>query len=109
MAVVKYLSEAVPVDAGGGATRRVLSYTGDMMVVQVAFEAGGIGAMHAHPHVQSSYVASGRFVYTVGGEEYTLGPGDSVVVEPNELHGTKCLEAGALIDVFAPMREDFVC
>ena len=108
MAVVKYLSEAAPFDAGNGVTRRVLSYTEDMMVVQVAFETGGIGAAHTHPHVQATYVASGRFIYTVGGTEYTLGPGDSVVVAPNELHGTKCLEAGVLVDIFTPMRKDFV-
>ena len=108
MAVVKHLSEAVPFDAGNGVTRRVLSYTKDMMVVQVAFETGGVGVAHTHPHVQSTYVASGRFIYTVGGVDHELGPGDAVVVEPNELHGTRCLEAGALIDVFTPMREDFI-
>ena len=108
MAVVKHISEAAPFDAGNGVTRRVLAYTEDMMVVQVAFAAGGVGATHTHPHVQSTYVASGRFVYTVGDVEHVLGPGDSVVVEPNEPHGTKCLEAGALIDVFTPMRGDFL-
>ena len=108
MAVVKYLTEASPFDAGNGVSRRVLSYTEDMMVVQVSFETGGVGTAHTHPHVQSTYVASGRFVYSVGETEYTLGPGDSVVVEPNELHGTLCLEAGTLIDVFTPMRKDFL-
>ena len=108
MAVVKYLSEATPFDAGNGVTRRVLSYTEEMMVVQVAFETDGVGAPHTHPHVQSTYVASGRFIYSVGDVEYALGPGDSVVVEPNEPHGTRCLEAGVLIDVFAPMRKDFI-
>ena len=43
MAVVKYLNEAAPFDAGNGVTRRVLSYTEDMMVVQVAFATGGVG------------------------------------------------------------------
>lgn len=27
---------------------------------------------------------------------------------PNAVHGTVCLEAGKLVDVFAPMREDFL-
>ena len=108
MAVVKRFSEAAPFDAGSGVTRRVLSYTEDMMVVQVAFDAGGVGATHTHPHVQATYVASGKFVYTVGDVDYTLGPGDSVVVAPNEAHGTRCLEAGVLVDIFTPMRADFL-
>ena len=108
MAVVKRIAEAEPFEAGAGVTRRVLAHTEDMMVVQVAFAAGGVGAAHTHPHVQSTYVASGRFLYTIGEEAYTLGPGDSVVVGPNELHGTRCLEEGVLVDVFTPMRADFL-
>ena len=43
-------------DLGGGVTRRVLAHSGEMMAVEVGFEAGAEGAMHTHPHDQSVIV-----------------------------------------------------
>ena len=34
--------------------------------------------------------------------------GDSFYVHPNLEHGAVCRSAGVLIDVFSPMREDFL-
>ena len=96
------------VDIGGGVMRKVLSYTPDMMVVEITFPAGGVGAVHTHPHLQSSYVKSGEFEYTVGEEKVVVREGDSLTFQPDEIHGCVCLRAGVLVDVFSPMREDFL-
>ena len=99
----------VPVrDLGGGVTRRVLAYTDKLMLVEVNFETGGMGSVHTHPHSQNSFVKSGRFRFTVDGEAVEVGPGDTLAFPPDVPHGTLCLEAGTLIDVFTPMREDFL-
>jgi len=37
-----------------------------------------------------------------------LNAGDAFYIPPNVLHGAICREAGVLIDVFSPMREDFI-
>ena len=95
-------------DLGGGTSRRILAYNDSLMSVEVNFESGSEGALHTHPHTQCSYVVSGKFIYTVEGEGVELNPGDSVVVPANAVHGTKCLEAGTLLDIFTPMREDFI-
>lgn len=44
-----------------GNRRRVLLHTNELMLVEFGFDKGGVGAPHSHPHVQSSYVAEGRF------------------------------------------------
>lgn len=95
-------------DLGGGIKRKVMAYDDQMMVVKVAFEAGGIGAMHSHPHTQASYVVSGKFDITIDGKTKTLKGGDVYFVPSDLLHGAICLEAGELIDVFNPLREDFL-
>lgn len=95
-------------DLGGGVSRRVLSHNEELMTVEVAFEQGGVGAEHHHPHTQCSYVLSGRFSYTVDGESVLLGPGDSIVVPGGLPHGTTCLEKGVLLDIFTPERKDFL-
>ena len=96
------------IQLGGGVTRRILAYNPELMSVEVAFEKGAEGAVHTHPHTQLSYVLSGKFLYTVEGEGVELNPGDSIVVPANLPHGTVCLEKGMLLDVFTPMREDFI-
>lgn len=88
--------------------RKIMSYNEDIMLVKVAFEKGGIGTTHKHPHLQISYVASGVFEITVDSESKILKEGDVYFIPSDLLHGAVCLEDGILIDVFNPMREDFV-
>ncbi len=95
-------------DLGGGVARKVLAHLPQQMVVEVRFEVNGIGAVHSHPHTQCTYVCSGAFTFTVGGRDFTVRKGDTLAFAPNEPHGCICREAGVLIDVFTPMREDFV-
>ena len=79
-----------------------------MMVVAFRFREGAEGAPHDHPHVQSTYVESGRFRFTLGEETREVGPGDSFVIPSGLRHGCLCLEPGTLIDGFTPRRDDFL-
>lgn len=91
-----------------GVARQVLSENPALMVVSFRFQTGAIGALHQHPHVQSTYVASGRFRFFRDGIAHDLTPGDSLVMGENVEHGCECLEAGELIDCFTPRRDDFL-
>lgn len=93
---------------GGGIRRKVMAYNDQMMVVKVAFETGGIGELHSHPHTQASFVASGKFEITIDGNTKMLKGGDVFFVPSGQVHGAVCLENGELIDVFNPFREDFI-
>lgn len=88
--------------------RTVLAHSPDLMVVRFAFRAGDQGALHSHPHVQSTYVQSGRYRFTVDGRDFEVGPGDAFVIPSNAQHGCTCLEGGDLIDSFTPRRDDFL-
>lgn len=105
---VKHRGETAAVDLGGGVTRRILAHDGQLMAVEVGFEAGAEGSTHSHPHTQCSYVLSGCFRYAVEGEEAVLRQGDSIVVPAGLSHGTLCLEKGVLLDIFTPRRDDFL-
>ncbi|TRW94198.1 cupin domain-containing protein [Paracoccus sp. M683] len=96
----------VPTDPG--VTRQVLAENPDMMVVAFRFDSGAKGALHNHPHVQSTYVEAGRFTFLLDGAEHELGPGDSLVIPSRAQHGCICHEAGTLIDTFTPRRDDFL-
>lgn len=101
-------SEAPVEEVGPGLTRKILGYNNEIMAVQAMFEEGAVGEMHKHPHSQVAYVVSGKFEVTVGDETRTLVAGDSFYVAPETMHGAVCREAGVLIDMFSPVREDFL-
>ena len=105
---VVYHKDVAPLDLGGGVTRRVLAYTPQLMIVEVSFEKGGTGAVHSHPHCQNTYVLSGRFRFNVDGKDAEVAAGDTLAFPSNVPHGALCLEAGTVLDIFTPMREDFV-
>ena len=96
----------IPVE--DGIQRKIMAYNDALMLVKVAFKKGRIGATHKHPHLQISYVASGVFEVTIAENTKILRGGDVFFVPENALHGAVCLEDGVLIDVFSPMREDFL-
>ena len=91
-----------------GSVRRVILDLPELMLVEFTFEAGAIGALHSHPHIQNSYVAEGRFEVTIDGVTQTIAAGGGYIVPPGLVHGVKALEAGKLIDSFTPRREDFL-
>lgn len=92
----------------GKVSRKIRARGGQMMMVEVYFETGACGAEHRHPHEQMSYCLDGEFVFNVEGETATLRAGDSLYVPPSALHGTTCVAAGRLLDIFTPQREDFL-
>jgi quercetin dioxygenase-like cupin family protein len=92
----------------GGSRRRVILNLPELMLVEFAFEAGGVGALHSHPHVQTSYVADGTFEVTIDGATETIAAGGGYIVPSGKVHGVKALTAGRLIDTFTPRRDDFL-
>lgn len=93
---------------GNGVKRKIMAYDDKLMVVKVKFEKGSIGSIHRHYHSQVTHVEEGKFEVLINDQKKVLKGGDAFYIPPNVLHGCVCLENGVLIDVFSPMREDFV-
>jgi quercetin dioxygenase-like cupin family protein len=104
-----YLAEEnIREDLGEGIKRQLLGYDEKIMMVRVDFSLNSVGRLHHHIHSQSSYVLSGIFEVTINGETMVLKKGDSFFVPTDQTHGVICREAGSLLDVFTPAREDFL-
>ncbi|MEP9349299.1 cupin domain-containing protein [Xanthobacter sp. KR7-225] len=90
-------------------SRQILTFNDEIMLVRVIARApGAMGAPHSHPHVQITSVESGVFDLTIGGRTERLKAGDSFYVPSGVHHGAVCIEPGVLVDVFTPMRADFL-
>lgn len=91
-----------------GIERQFVGYDSQIMMVKVRFKKGAIGYIHDHYHSQATYVAQGKFKVSINGEDKILSEGDGFYIPPNVPHGAECIEDGMLIDVFSPLREDFI-
>lgn len=91
-----------------GLSRQIMGYDGQIMLVKAKFEIGAIGQVHRHYHSQVTYVESGEFEMKIDGETKVLKQGDSFYVLPWLWHGCVCTKPGILVDVFSPVREDFL-
>lgn len=95
-------------DLGDGIRRKIMAYNETMMLTKVQFATGAIGTLHQHPHTQVAYVSKGIFDIDIEGVIKRLYAGDVYFVPSGLVHGAVCIEAGELIDIFTPMRADFI-
>ena len=107
MMIVKR-AQVAATPAGAGVERRVLAHQGSLMLVEVSFAKGSVGAVHTHPHEQVTYVVNGSLELQLGEEKQVIKAGDSYYVAPDLPHGVVALEEAVLIDIFSPQREDFL-
>ena len=63
---------------------------------------------HSHPHEQVANLIEGKFELTVAGETKILEPGDVAIIPPDAKHSGKAITDCRIIDVFYPIREDYV-
>lgn len=98
---------ATPVEMFPGVVRRTLTAGERLMLVEVTLEDGAVVPVHTHPHEQTGYLVSGRFLFELAGETRELGPGDCWLVPSSVPHQVTALAPCVLVDVFSPPREEY--
>ncbi len=63
---------------------------------------------HAHPHEQTGYLVSGHLRFTIGPESMDALPGDSWCLPGGVEHAVEIIEDSIVIEVFSPIREDYL-
>lgn len=63
---------------------------------------------HRHPYEQTGYLVSGRLRFVVEDETMEAGPGDSWNLAADIEHGAEVLEDSVVVEVFSPVREDYL-
>jgi quercetin dioxygenase-like cupin family protein len=89
-------------------TRRVLAHNEDLMLVEHVMAKGSVFPLHSHPHVQLAYLVSGHIKVVAGDQEFEARGGDSFVVRGDVEHQVHAIEESVALDLFTPVREDYV-
>jgi len=99
----------IPVEHPSEGIERQMVIGENIMIVRFRFTPFLVTPEHTHPHEQMSMIIQGRVRFFIEGQERIAGPGDILHFPSNTLHGATMMdEEVVLIDIFSPIREDFL-
>ena len=101
--------DAVPVERISEGIDRQMIVGENIMICRLRFDAFVVTPAHRHPHEQMTLVMQGKVKFTLDTEERIVSAGDVLHFPSNHWHGATMLdEEVVLIDIFSPIREDFL-
>jgi quercetin dioxygenase-like cupin family protein len=78
------------------------------MLAQIYLKRGAVVPMHAHESEQMTYVLQGALKFYLDGEETIVREGEVLHIPPGVPHQSEALEDTFELDVFSPIRQDWV-
>ncbi|MFQ5838234.1 MAG: cupin domain-containing protein [Thermoplasmata archaeon] len=102
------VEEVKPVRMREGIVRKTLVYGDRILLCHWTIEAGTQFGEHSHIYEQAGFVIRGRLRMIVAGKPKDLLPGSAYLVPPNVRHDAIALEDVEIVDIFSPLREEYV-
>lgn len=87
---------------------KTLAHGDKTLMSEFRLKAGAVLPRHSHSHEQTGYLVSGRMELTIGKQKFQVEPGDSWCITGEEEHAGLALEDTVAIEVFSPVREDYL-
>jgi len=87
---------------------RQVVHTEAMTIALIHLRSGAVVPRHEHPHEQVATVLEGSLRFVVGGEEQVVAAGESMFVPSGVPHEVEALADSVVLDVFSPVRDDWV-
>jgi quercetin dioxygenase-like cupin family protein len=78
------------------------------LFTEFRMEQGAELPRHSHPHEQTGYLVKGKIRLTIGADTFSVEPGDGWCIPGNVPHSAGILEDSVAIEVFSPVREDYL-
>jgi quercetin dioxygenase-like cupin family protein len=78
------------------------------LLSEFKLDKGAVIPKHQHPQEQTGYLISGSLRFSIGEESQIANPGDSWNLPSEIVHGAEALEDSVVIEVFSPVREDYL-
>jgi quercetin dioxygenase-like cupin family protein len=100
-------NEMTPETLNAHAARKAI-HTERMTVARLALKAGAVVPEHHHENEQVTMLESGHLVFITGGDRLDVRAGQTLVIPPNVPHRVEALEDSLAVDLFAPVREDWL-
>ena len=82
--------------------------TGQLTIARFELSRGGVVPRHSHEQEQVTTVLSGALKFVTADAEVIVRQGESITIAPWLEHRVDVLEDAVVIDVFCPVRQDWV-
>jgi quercetin dioxygenase-like cupin family protein len=89
------------------ATRQMI-HGETMTIARLRFRKGFKVPTHSHANEQITTVEQGSMLFVTPSEKIVVGTGQSLVIPPHVPHSAETLEDCVAVDIFVPVREDWV-
>jgi quercetin dioxygenase-like cupin family protein len=100
---------SIPVEQLDAGIQRQMIVGENVMICRLRISPHVVMPAHDHPHEQMTLVESGRVLFTIGDEQRIAQAGDVLHFPSGTWHGATMLdEEVILVDIFSPIREDFL-
>ena len=100
-------SEVVPEQINASIVRRYITAE-RVTVARFELTRGGVVPMHSHENEQVSIVLDGALRFRIDGREVVVRGGEAMQIPPNVPHEVEVVEDTVVIDVFSPIRQDWI-
>lgn len=91
-----------------GVFMKPLAYGEKSMLCEFHINQGAVIPAHRHPHEQTGYLVRGRLRFFGDEGETVVEPGCSWSFKAGVSHGAEALGDSIVIEVFSPVREDYL-
>lgn len=80
----------------------------NMTVARVYLKKGSIVPRHSHANEQIMLLLEGKLKFIFDDREIIVQPGQNLQIPGHEPHGVESLEDSVALDLFSPVREDWI-
>ena len=91
-----------------GVAMKTIVYGEKTLMTEFVLDAGIHLPRHRHPYEQTGYLVSGRLKIHINGKEFMAGPGDAWSIGSDVEHGAHAIEKSIAVEIFSPVREDYL-
>ncbi|MEO7650096.1 MAG: cupin domain-containing protein [Bryobacteraceae bacterium] len=88
-------------------SRKVMN-SSNMTLAKLTLREGAHVAKHSHVNEQITMLEQGVLRFVTPDGEYILRAGESMCIPPHLPHSVDALEDSVALDIFAPVREDWL-
>jgi quercetin dioxygenase-like cupin family protein len=92
----------------GGIRQKTLVFGERTLMTEFVLTKDSDLPQHSHPYEQTGYLVKGHILLKIGSVQHDTRPGDSWCIPAGAVHGARILEDSVAIEVFSPVREDYI-
>lgn len=103
-----YKWQEIPAEQMNPLVRRQAIHGESITVARIYMRRGAVVPLHHHVNEQITVLESGKLRFVIDGEETIVHGGETLRIKPNAPHLVEALEDSVAMDLFSPIREDWI-